>query len=33
VKRQQVAQDKDVLVIGSQAILGTYDDDELPASR
>lgn len=26
----QIAQDADVLVIGSQAILGTFDDDELP---
>lgn len=25
-----VARDKEVLVLGSQAILGTYDDDELP---
>lgn len=30
----QIAHDKDVLVLGSQAILGTYDDDELtPAVR
>jgi len=28
----RIAHDKDVLVIGSQAILGTYDDDELPAA-
>lgn len=28
----QIAQDNDVLVIGSQAILGTYDDNELPAA-
>jgi hypothetical protein len=42
VKRQQlahilrsschVAHDKDVLVIGSQAILGAYEDDELPVA-
>jgi hypothetical protein len=28
----QIARDKDVLVIGSQAILGSYDADELPAA-
>ncbi|MGP9681352.1 hypothetical protein [Brachybacterium sp. AOP3-A1-3] len=27
-----VAGDRDVLVIGSQSILGTYDEDELPAA-
>lgn len=27
----QIAGDKDVLVVGSQSILGTYDEDELPA--
>ena len=26
----RVADDNDVLVIGSQAILGAFDDDELP---
>jgi len=26
----RVAHDNDVLVIGSQAILGAFDDDELP---
>jgi hypothetical protein len=25
-----IARDREVLVLGSQAILGTYDDDELP---
>ena len=26
----QIAHDNDILVMGSQAILGTFDDDELP---
>lgn len=28
----QITGDKNVLVVGSQAILGAYDDDELPAT-
>lgn len=26
----RISEDKDVLVIGSQSILGTYDEDDLP---
>lgn len=27
-----VAEDRDVLVIGSQSILGTFDEDDLPSA-